>query len=404
MIRLKSQGLVAQFVRGSSGSLIIRLASSVMALASTIILTRILGLQEWGTYSFTISWLTTLVLIGRLGFNKSATRYIASYASLKKWGELTGFIQYCIRTVYKTSIGIALLSMLVIFAAGGIIKGYYNDDGFYNTVLVAMLILPFVAHLEVNEGILDGFKRVALSQVPMRLLRPSLIAIGLLGIFYWTSFGQRTYEVEGEILRVVTAETAMTINLVASVLALMLAVRFRKSVIQGRVVSTPPVYHKKEWLVTSRDMMLTSAFYLIFVQADVMMLGILVGEEAVGLYTVAARIATLLILALNSVNAILQPMVSELYSNKKFDELQRIVSIGASAVFGISLIGCLILFFGAGYLDLIFGPEFGDSDNLLMILMVGQLVNAFAGPAVLLLNMTGHQRRCGPYIGCKRCS
>ena len=378
--------LMSQFVLGSGGSLFIRVVSSGMALVSTIILTRLLGLQEYGTYAYTISWLTALVLLGRLGFNQAATRYIASYASLEEWGKLGGFVKYCIKTVYKFAIGVALLSLAILFLSGGAIKTYFQDDGIYNTFLIAMFILPLVAHLELNEGILDGFKRVVQSQLPMRLMRPALIALGLLGLFYLTSLGRDQY---GE---VITAETAMTINLCATFIALIFSTRLRQNAVPAQVKSATPEYHKSEWFSTSRDMMLATAFYLILVQADVMMLGILVDEKAAGLYTVASRIATLLVLALASVNAILQPIASALYSNQKFEELQRIVSLGATAVFVISLLGCFVLYFGADYMHLIFGDEFRETDDLLRILIIGQLVNAFAGPAVLLLNMTKHQR------------
>ena len=390
--RLMSKDLMAQFVLGSGGSLFIRVISSGIALASTVILTRLLGLKEYGTYAYTISWLTALVLLGRLGFNQAATRYIASYASLEQWGKLQGFVTYCVRTVYKYAIGVALISLAILFISGGAIKSYFQDDGIYNTFLIAMFILPLVAHLELNEGILDGFKRVVQSQLPMRVMRPALIALGLLTFFYLTAIGQQEYEVDGVLVRALTAETAMAINLCATILALIFSTRLRQNALPQEVKSAKAEYHKSEWFSTSRDMMLATAFYLILVQADVMMLGILVGEEAAGLYTVASRIATLLVLALTSVNAILQPIASALYSNKKFDELQRIVSLGATAVFIISLLGCFILYFGADYMHLIFGDEFSETDNLLRILIIGQLVNAFAGPAVLLLNMTKHQR------------
>jgi O-antigen/teichoic acid export membrane protein len=252
--------------------------------------------------------------------------------------------------------------------------------------------LPFLGHLEVAEGILDGFKRVVISQIPMRTLRPAIIALGLLVLFYFTAIGQFTYEIEGETTRALTAETAMVINFVSILVALLLSIWLIRHVMPGEVRTAKPVMERKEWFSTSRDMMFTSGFNLILVQADVMMLGALIDEDAAGVYTVASRMALLLILALNAVNAILQPLASDLYSNDRFDELQRIVSLGANGVFIVSLVGSVVLYFGAPYMHLLFGPEFREASGLLRILIIGQLVNAFAGPAVLLLNMTGYHR------------
>lgn len=389
--RFQGQDNLGQFLRGSGGSLLVRMLSSGLGLGATIVLTNLLG-TDYGKYALALSWLTALVLLGRLGFNKSATRYIAAYAGQKDWGLLKGFLQYSVKTTYKTSVVIALVTTGILLLARDFITGYYQDDGFYNCLLIAMGALPFLAHLELAEGTLDGFKRVVLSQLPMRSFRPALIALVMLGLFYWTAIGQFSYIIEGETTRALTAETAMIVNLIAIISALLLALGFTRHAIPGMVKDATPDYRNKEWFSTSRDMMFTSGFNLILVQADVMMLGALIDEDAAGLYTVASRMGLLLILALNSVNAILQPIASDLFASKKIAELQRIVSLGANGVFAISLLGGVVLYFGADYLHLIFGPEFRDTTELLRILIIGQLINAFAGPAVLLLNMTGHQR------------
>lgn len=389
--RFQGQDNLGQFLRGSGGSLMVRMLSSGVGLGTTIVLTNLLG-TDYGKYALALSWLTALVLIGRLGFNKSATRYIAAYAGQKDWGLLKGFLRYSVRTTYKVSIGLVIICTCILLLSRDFITGYYQDDGFYNCLLIAMLALPFLAHLELTEGILDGFKRVVLSQLPMRTFRPTLIALAILGLFFWTALGQFNYVFEGETVRAITAETTMVVNLIAIVSALLLALFFTRRALPQTVRMAEPLYRKKEWFSTSRDMMFTSGFNLILVQADVMMLGALIDENAAGLYTVASRMGLLLILALNSVNAILQPIASDLFASKKIQELQRIVSLGANGVFAISLAGGVVLYFGADYLHLLFGPEFRETAELLRILIIGQLINAFAGPAVLLLNMTGHQR------------
>lgn len=368
--------------------MVARILSSAIALGSMSALTNLLG-PEYGDYAYAVAWLTTLVLVGRFGFNKSATRYLAAYRGLQDWPHTRGFLRYSQRTMYAVAIGITLLAGALLLVAKPYIVNYYGDDAFYNCMVIALVSLPFLSHLEIVEGILDGFKRVVVSQIPMRMLRPAIIAGSVIVLFYMTSLGRVSHGEKGVFL---TSETAMFVNLGAVFIALGLGIVFVVSTLPDQIRKARPAYKKREWFGTSRDMMLTSGFNLLLVQADVIMLGLLVDTDAVGLYTVASRIALLLILGLTAVNAILQPITADLYAQQKNQELQRIVTLGANAVFAISLIGSLVLYFGADYLHLIFGDEFVDSSPLLRILIIGQLFNAFAGPAVLLLNMTGYQR------------
>ncbi len=223
----------------------------------------------------------------------------------------------------------------------------------------------------------------------MRTLRPALIAILLISIYHLTGFGQ-FLRPEGD--TVMHAELAILINLFATICAVSLSYWLIRRTVPAEVNKAKPSFEKKEWLTTSQDMMLTSGFNYILISADSLMLGLLIDTDAVGVYRIASQVAVAIVIALTAMNGILHPIVADLYANNKRQELQRIISIGANAVFAISIIGGLILYFSADLLPLLFGAEYIEPIPLLRILIFGQIFNACAGPAVLLLNMTGHQR------------
>ena len=386
--RLKGQDTLAQFIRGSGGGFLIKITSTLVIFASTVSLTRLLGKDEWGDYSFAISILSVLLIVARFGFNKSAIRFVASYRSSSSWNNLKGFIQYSHRTSLKIAIGIACLVGLSVFLARPLIVGRYGTT-FYHCLLISLTFLPLVARLEIQEGILDGFRRVVLSQLSMRTLRPALIALVLISIYYFTDFGRFT-RLEGD--EVLHAELAIIINLTATICAVALSYFLLRSTLPADVTAAKPSYDNKLWFSTSQDMMLTSGFNYILISADSLMLGFLIDTDAVGVYRIASQVAVAIVIALTAMNGILHPIVADLHANNKKKELQRIVSIGANAVFAISIIGGLVLYFAADYLPLLFGEEYVEPIPLLRILIFGQIFNASAGPAVLLLNMTGHQR------------
>lgn len=396
MARLRSKGLVAQMARGSAGGFVARVAAAGAAFLSSAVLFRVMGPEAFGTYSFALAWLMVLATVGRLGFNKSAIRYLAAYRGHQDWGRIRGFMLYCRRTTYWISIGAGVIGAAVVLLFWNPIEAHFGGASFLYTMLLALLSLPLLSYLQVSEGVLDGFKRVGQSQIPLRIARPGLIALMTLAVFSWTSMGRIASSGGGEVL---SAEASMVINLVATLLSLMLAGVLVRRTLPPETRSASPVYERNEWFTTSRDMMWTSGFNLVIFEADLILLGILSGPEDVAVFNVATKVAQLLVIALTSTNAILYPIAADLFARGKTADLQRIVTIGANAVFAVAAIGAVTLYLGTGVLEMLYGPEVRGSIPLLYVLVVGQIVNAFTGPALLLLNMTGHQRDSARIMG-----
>jgi O-antigen/teichoic acid export membrane protein len=396
LAKIRGKGLVGQLARGSSGSFVARVASAGVAFLSTVVLTNYLGPEEYGVYVLALAWLTVLTTVGRLGFNKSAIRYLAAYRGQSDWPRMRGFMVYCRRTTYWISVAAALLTAGLLWLFWEPIRSYYDGDAFPRCMMLALLSLPLLSYLQVSEGVLDGFKRVAQSQIPLRIARPGFIALLTIAAFSATSLGRGAAETGSDHL---TAEFSMIVNLVATLLALLLAGLLVRRVMPAEAKSAVPAFEKREWFATSRDMMWTSGFNLVIFEADLILLGILSSTEEVGIFRVASQVAQLLVVALTAANAILYPIVADLFARQKMDELQRIVRIGANAVFAVAVVGAVVLYAGSAHLGAIFGERFGQAAPLLRVLIVGQIVNAFTGPALLLLNMTGHQRDSARIMG-----
>jgi len=396
LARLRGQGLVAQLVRGSSSGLVSRIAAAGVGFVSVGVLTNYLGIEHYGDYAYALAWLTMLATVGRLGFNKSAIRYLASYRASSDWPRIRGFILYWPRITYWISTAAALLVAGVLWLAWDPIAAYYGNERFLIAMMLALISLPLLSYLQVSEGVLDGFKKVAQSQIPLRIARPGLIALFTVMVYSWTTMG-RTVSTSGA--TVMTVESAMIINLAATLMALLLAGVLVRRTLPAEVKTANPVFESRDWFITSRDMMWTSGFNLVIFEADQILLGLFSTTEDVGVFSVASRVAQLLIIALTATNAILYPMTADLFARKKMHELQRIVTLGANAVFFIAIALAVVLFVGSGYLELIFSEGFGASTPLLRVLIIGQIVNAFTGPALLLLNMTGHHRDSARILG-----
>ena len=129
----------------------------------------------------------------------------------------------------------------------------------------------------------------------------------------------------------------------------------------------------------------------VLVQAGVIVVGIFLRPQDVAIYSAAAATSGLVTFPLFAVNALSAPKFAALHAQQRQLELQALVTNVTRWTFWPSLaIALALVAFGSIVLRL-FGPGFEQGYATLLILTLGQLVNAFTGPVGSLLNMTGHQ-------------
>jgi O-antigen/teichoic acid export membrane protein len=125
---------------------------------------------------------------------------------------------------------------------------------------------------------------------------------------------------------------------------------------------------------------------------DIWILGAVRPEEDVALYGAAARAVILLPLPLSIVNAVVAPLIAEMYAQGKKRELERTLRATATLA-GIPAFFVLVAFIllGRPVLGLVFGDYYQGAATVLILLSIGQFVNVWVGSCLLTLVMTGHQ-------------
>ncbi|PEN14519.1 hypothetical protein CRI94_05705 [Longibacter salinarum] len=362
-------------LKGSASSFIVQSFGALLALFLQVTLARVLGVESYGTYTYVWAWINIAVLVGTFGFKTASVKFIAQYESLAQSRRLAQYLRFSRRVILLVSVGTGL----TVVVSGYILAG--SDDELLSSLLVAAILVLILTRVRVAAAELRGLQHVVQALVPEKILYPLCFA-GLVLLASWQGIG-------------LDAPAAFGINICASLFVLgVLLQRIRTEMPTAlRGVSPRPALaaRKKRWIVTARDMLMIGGFNVILFRADVLMIGMLISPTESGLYNVASRIATVLVFVLSSVNAIMAPLASKLYSQKKFDELQRVVDLAARVSFVFSGIVAVAIFLVRFELLGIFGDEFRASASALWPLLVGQVVNSFSGPAIMLLNMTDRQ-------------
>jgi len=125
---------------------------------------------------------------------------------------------------------------------------------------------------------------------------------------------------------------------------------------------------------------------------DIIMLGIFSTTAKVGVYSVAAKLASATSFSLIGINAIIAPKLSELHWSDNHADLKQVIRFAAKLMFMTSFPVLVVLLVWPEFFLGLFGDEFKTAKQVMILLCLGQFVNAASGSVGHFLNMTGRQQ------------
>ena len=365
--------------RGSLGSLAIRIGTVGLAFISQIILARLMGAESYGLYVSALTGLNFMALAARLGQDGLLTRFAAAYNVQCQWGLLRGLIAFGYRSTLVAAFVLGLAGW------GWLELGQPDLSPDHRGVFLAiLLLLPPTALLGVSQGLLLGLKHPWKAQLPEPIAR----ALMLLAV-------AAAYWLQGWVSPVL----ALSASGAATTAALIIGVYWLYRAAPPAARSAMPVRSSREWLGTGLPLLFMAFTRLALSQGDILIVAWLLGEKSAGLYAVATRLAELTTFGLQAANTTLAPLISEWHTTGRTAHLQGIMTRSARGIFVFTaLVSLGLAALGQPVLRL-FGAGFDSAYDPLLILLIGQTVNAATGPVGYLMTMTGHQRPAAWRVG-----
>jgi O-antigen/teichoic acid export membrane protein len=272
----------------------------------------------------------------------------------------------------------ALLAAALYAASGPLAASVFNDRGLTPHLRIVAAAIPFLSLAFLNSELLRALRRVELSvflkQILMYLVANLLLALSL--------------------ARSTTAATAI---FAASVLVgavageVLLRLRLRRESRRADAGAAAP-YPLRSLLALSSPLLAVSLSGLVLQWTDTLLLGVLADARAVGVYSVAMRIAQLLTFVLASMNTLIAPQFSVLFQAGRLEELGELFRRATVAMLVLTTPPLLVLLLFPRQVLGIFGAEFTAGSGVLVVLALGQFVNAVTGPVGFLLAMTRYER------------
>lgn len=360
--------------RKSLGSLAIKVATVGLAFVAQLLLARYMGADHYGIYVYALTWLNVLVLVARLGSDGLLTRFAAAYAVEQRWDALKGLIRFGYGAVGAACLVLGILAWLALT----ILRPELGPDR-YETFILALGLLPISALWGVGQSLLFGLKHPWRAQLPEPVSRVLMIVAA--AAMYWSAGS-------------LSSAQAMVLGIASTLFALLMGSIGLIRILPRPMAAVRAAAAAGEWCRVALPLLLMSGLRLLLTQSDILLVGWLLGDtRAAGIYAVATRLAELTTFGLQAVNMSLAPMISELHTTRQNARLQAMVTRSARGVFAFTAVVSLLLgLMGTRILGL-FGPDFIAAYPALLILLIGQTINAATGSVGYLMTMTGHQRQ-----------
>ena len=344
------------FLLKSATSFVIRIAGQILSLVVVMALTRLLALEDYGTYAVLMSLAMILSIVVKEGAPNLWTRYSASYLAVSNYPHYKGM---CLTAFFYTLLMSLFVVMLAWLFQAQILHFYPAIDAAH--FLYVLWFVPFLGGIYALHGLMKGLHLVLWAQIPEFIVRPILFIIMMLVVAVWVNDAAQ-----------LTLNQAFVVHLCAMAIALILSLWLFIRRLPSQMRQVKADYALMQWGKVLLPLMAASGLILINQNADIIMLGAMDGPEAAGLYQVATRTANLLLIILFAVNAVIGPMIAKLHAEDKRAEMQALLHKAGVLLTGITL------------------PLVATA-SAFVLLSWAQAINALAGPIGLVAVMTGNQ-------------
>ncbi len=353
----------------------IRAASAVLAYASQVILARWVGDYNYGVFVFV--WVAMLMVGGLvpLGFTTTVQRFAPHYAETGQADLLRGFLNGARRLV----LGVAAVVSLTGIAAVWLFQDTLSAS-YVLPICLGLIALPLFALTELQDGIARNYNWIGVSLALPYIVRPLMI-VGVL----WLAVRL------GAEPDAVTAVLALVVAVwsIAAIQFLVIQRRLRR-----RIASGPRSYDWPLWFRASLPVLLVEGFYLMLVNADVLILSLFKSPDEIGVYYATVKTLAIVAFVYFAVVAACTHKFASYHAAGDHEKLHAFVRDAVSWTFWPSLLVTILLLIAGPFLLALFGEAFVAGYPLMFILAVGLLARAAVGPVERLLNMLDEQNAC----------
>lgn len=370
----KDDSYVARVARGAGISTAGQGVGRVLGFVTQAAISQLFGLATFGFYTSGVAAVNLGQIVSRFGMENGVVRYVAHHRARGDTPRVRGTI---IQAIFFSLVASLVFSAVMFFGAPVMAERFY-DAPIMQTVLRAFAVtLPFFTFMMMVLWATQGFQTVTYASYVQQMIRPALYLL-LLPLFYLVGAG---------LLGVIAAYGISM--LLGSVIAVYFLRKLFTPLFDRKV---RPRFETKDLFSVSIPMSITTGAQYLNTWSAVWVIGFFAAGAPVGIFTAAARTATLSTIVRFAFSGIFSPIISSLHARGDreslgtlYKDISRWIFTGAFAIF------LVILLLARDVLVLGFGADAATGVPALIIVAFAQLFSSSVGPTPRMLAMTDNQ-------------
>jgi O-antigen/teichoic acid export membrane protein len=343
-----------------------------LSFVTSLLLARLLGAEGLGLYALGLTAAGLVSSLTALGLDDAMVRYLAIQSRAGDRAGVAGTLQLGLGL--PTAVGTLGGIGLAVFAPA-LATNVFDAPDLAPVLRTFGVLVPFLTLSNALVGCARGFKRMDVTalaeEVVQTTVRLALIAVLAIGG-----------------LEPVTAAIVFGLGDIAS--SVTMIVRLRHHGRLRAVFQRGARRDVRELVSFAFPLWLSGALRKFRQNIETLLLGTLTAVASVGIYAVASKVGFIGHAAYSAIIVSVKPNLAELHAAGDRDGLERLYRTATRWALIANVPFFLIIVLYAEPLLLVFGTTFAVGSTALVVLAIGELVNAGTGVCGSVLDMTRH--------------
>ena len=361
-----------------------RVMGGVIGFLLQVSIARFLGPEALGQYFLAISLLIVLAVVIGLGYPAILPRFaVGIKAGRDQTTDPALFFAQCRKDIIIAGIAISALGLTAVQILPGLteIERICLSIGIATSTILALS--------SINTEILNAHKKHNLAYMPFNLFQPFMVFC-LLFLMKWTIPDFNViYLVAGHALIVISLYLFQHLKVS----------QFNRASSEGveaaELSQLSQVSKQTKWVWRKHAMSMVIAILFIntFGDVDLITLGFLMDGHEIAIVGVCLKIALFLSFAIQAVHQLVIRDLADAIKHQERSNLNAVLLQAniLSLVFSLGALAMVVIF--GKQILMIFGEGFEAGYSCLVILMIGQVIRAFAGPSIQILALNSLEKR-----------
>lgn len=351
-----------------------RVAGNVLTLAYTLILSRLATPAEFGLVMSGFSWAMLLSIGFALNVESGSIRFLVKYRESEQTALAAGFVRF--NRIIITAVSVVLAVGLATVVGAGLVDWTAQ---WFQIFILASVAAPIVALTRVYARHATALGQVLRGGVPIMFARPAVIFV-LVGVVWLLGIQATAVQLLALIL----------VGFVATALLQYWLLRDTFSFLKG---AERDFSDRLKWIETGVMMAPLLVIRDNLKHVIVASAGLALAAEDVGLVALGLSIMSLLYFAVKAVDISLSPQLSSACQNDNKPRVAQLIKVAAKLKLAVVTAGILMLAAAGTWLLGLFGSDYTAAWAPMMAVLLIPAADAIWGPAQIVLNVSGQQRK-----------